>query len=88
MRGNRVGDYEKWPDGGVRPPSRALRVLAQAYGTEWVRLVDARDLDRMPERDKQAFLVTSAPVAGKTGGPTTTPMAMNLPSGSLLPAAS
>jgi tetratricopeptide (TPR) repeat protein len=56
MRGNRIGDYEKWPDGGVRPPVRALKVLAQVYGTEWVQLIDAGDLDRMPAGDKQAFL--------------------------------
>lgn len=56
MRGNRIGDYEKWPDGGVRPPVRALKVLARVYGTEWVQLVDPSDLDRIPDGDKQAFL--------------------------------
>jgi hypothetical protein len=55
MRGNRIGDYEKWPDGGVRPPVRALKVLAEAYGTTWDQLVDARDLACMPEADKIAY---------------------------------
>jgi hypothetical protein len=55
MRGNRIGDYEKWPDGGVRPPVRALKILAEAYGTTWDQLVDARDLACMPDTDKIAY---------------------------------
>jgi hypothetical protein len=76
MRGNRIGDYEKWPDGGVRPPVRALTVLAQAYGTTWDQLVDARDLACMPDADKAAYAdtadagrITPQPAAGSAPTP-------------------
>ncbi len=59
MRGNRIGDYEKWPDGGVRPPVRALKILAEAYGTTWDQLVDASDLACMPDADKIAYADTA-----------------------------
>jgi hypothetical protein len=56
MRGSRIGEYEKWPVGGVRPPVRALKILAAIYQTTWDRLVDIDDLEAMPARDRQAFL--------------------------------
>jgi len=52
MTGNRIGDYEQWPGGGVRPTLPVLRILAEAYGTTWDQLVDARDLRHMPEDDR------------------------------------
>jgi len=56
MRGSRICEYEKWPMGGVRPPVRALKILAAVYGTTWDRLVDLDDLEKMPASDRQAFL--------------------------------
>ncbi|HWR49383.1 MAG TPA: hypothetical protein VN327_17500, partial [Pseudonocardiaceae bacterium] len=56
MRGSRICEYEKWPMGGVRPPVRALRILAAVYETTWDRLVDVDDLEKMPASDRQAFL--------------------------------
>jgi transcriptional regulator with XRE-family HTH domain len=56
MRGSRICEYEKWPRGGIRPPVRALKILATIYGTTWDRLVDIDDLDAMPVGELQAFL--------------------------------
>jgi hypothetical protein len=56
MRGSRICEYEKWPMGGVRPPVRALKILAAVYETTWDRLVDIDDLAKMPTSDRQAFL--------------------------------
>jgi transcriptional regulator with XRE-family HTH domain len=63
MTGNRIGDYEQWPHGGVRPTVSALKVLAAVYGTTWDQLVDARDLEHMPESDRfEYFEISSVPV--------------------------
>ena len=56
MTGNRIGDYEQWPDGGVRPTIATLKILADAYGTIWDQLVDARDLAEMPDSDRLEYL--------------------------------
>ena len=73
MRGNRIGDYEKWPGGGVRPPVRALKVLAEAYGTTWDQLVDARDLACMPDADKAAYADVSPVIRRFAGSPAAAP---------------
>jgi transcriptional regulator with XRE-family HTH domain len=59
MTGNRIGDFEKWPDGGVRPTVTTLKILADACGTTWDQLVDARDLSYMPEGDRLDYLEMS-----------------------------
>src|SRR5579863_57687 len=59
MTGNRIGDYEQWPDGGVRPTVTTLKILADAYGTTWNQLVDARDLAQMPGGDRLEYLESS-----------------------------
>ena len=59
MRGSRICEYEKWPMGGVRPPVRALKILAAIYETSWDRLIDVDDLEKMPTGDRQVFLDTS-----------------------------
>jgi hypothetical protein len=64
MRGSRICEYEKWPMGGVRPPVRALEILATIYKTTWDRLVDVDDLEAMPAGDRQAFLDISDPRYG------------------------
>ena len=56
MTGNRIGDFEQWPDGGVRPTIATLKILADAYGTTWDQLVDALDLAHMPESDRLEYL--------------------------------
>jgi transcriptional regulator with XRE-family HTH domain len=59
MTGNRIGDYEQWPDGGVRPTVGTLKILAGAYGTTWDQLVDSRDLAHMPGGDRLEYLESS-----------------------------
>jgi transcriptional regulator with XRE-family HTH domain len=59
MTGQRIGDFEQWPDGGARPTIATLRVLADAYGTTWDQLVDAHDLAHMPETDRLEYLESS-----------------------------
>lgn len=44
----RIGEYERWPEGGRRPSPYVLAVLSHVYGTEVARLVDAADLRAMP----------------------------------------
>ena len=56
MTGNRISDYEQWPDGGVRPTLSVLRILADTYGTTWDQLIDVRDLLHMPDSDRLEYL--------------------------------
>jgi hypothetical protein len=51
MRGSRIWEYEQWPDRGVRPTVRSLRILAQVYGTTWRALLTVRDLEELPAKD-------------------------------------
>ncbi|MGH8904292.1 MAG: helix-turn-helix domain-containing protein [Egibacteraceae bacterium] len=53
MTGSRVSDYERWPDGGKRPTTYVLLMLAKIYGTTPARLLDDRDYASFNE--KQAF---------------------------------
>ena len=55
MMGNRIWDFERWPDGAVRPTARTLTILARVYGTTWDLLVDAADLAHMPPADRDAY---------------------------------
>jgi hypothetical protein len=59
MTGNRIGDFEKWPDGGARPTVATLKVLADAYGTRWDQLVDTGDLAHMPGSDRFEYVESS-----------------------------
>lgn len=51
MRGSRIWEYEQWPGRGVRPTLRALRILAEVYGTTWRSLLTVRDLEELPAKD-------------------------------------
>jgi transcriptional regulator with XRE-family HTH domain len=63
MTGNRIWDFEQWPDGGVRPTIATLKTLADVYGTTWDQLVDIHDLADMPETDRLEYLeISRAPV--------------------------
>jgi transcriptional regulator with XRE-family HTH domain len=56
MTGNRIGDFEKWPDGGARPTMATLKILADIYGTTWDQLVDSHDLAHMSDRDRLEYV--------------------------------
>src|ERR671916_36253 len=51
MVGTRVGEYERWPQGGRRPSPYVLTVLAEVYGTEVAELLDDSDTPAMPQQD-------------------------------------
>ncbi len=59
VTGNRIGDFEQWPQGGVRPTAATLKILADAYGTTWDQLIDALDLAHMPASDRLEYLESS-----------------------------
>jgi transcriptional regulator with XRE-family HTH domain len=59
MTGNRIWDFERWPDGGVRPTIATLKTLAEVYGTTWDQLLDILDLADMPETDRLEYLEIS-----------------------------
>ena len=67
MTGNRIWDFEQWPDGGVRPTIATLKTLADSYGTTWDQLVDIRDLAQMPEIDRLEYLEISRAPARPPG---------------------
>ena len=59
MTGNRIGDFEKWPDGGARPTVATMKFLADTYGTTWDQLVDTHDLAHLPESDRLEYVESS-----------------------------
>jgi transcriptional regulator with XRE-family HTH domain len=60
MVGTRIGEYERWPQGGRRPSPYVLTVLAEVYGTEVRRLLDDTDDRAMPEQDRAVLAALSA----------------------------
>ena len=73
MSTRRIGDFETWPDGGVRPTMATLKILAGIFGTTWDQLVDTADLAHMPETDRVEYLevsrVQSRPAPVEAGNP-------------------
>jgi len=67
MTGNRISDYEQWPEGGVRPTLPVLRILADSYGTTWDQLIDVCDLRHMPENDRLEYLEKGPGPAPRSG---------------------
>ncbi|HST64728.1 MAG TPA: hypothetical protein VLM05_06035 [Mycobacteriales bacterium] len=60
MVGTRIGEYERWPQGGRRPSPYVLTVLAEVYGTEVRKLLDDADDRAMPEQDRAVLAALSA----------------------------
>jgi len=52
MVGTRIGEFERWPNGGRRPSPYVLTVLAEVYGTDLARLLDDADTEAMPEQER------------------------------------
>jgi transcriptional regulator with XRE-family HTH domain/tetratricopeptide (TPR) repeat protein len=69
MVGTRIGEYERWPQGGRRPSPYVLTVLAEVYGTEVRRLLDDADDAAMPEQDRAVLAALSTPPAAATDRP-------------------
>jgi transcriptional regulator with XRE-family HTH domain len=62
ISGSRIGEYERWPQGGRRPSPYVLAVLSKVYGTAVGQLLDAADHRAMPapERAVLAALIDRA----------------------------
>ena len=77
MIGTRIGEYERWPNGGRRPSPYVLTVLATVLGTTVERLLDYDDHRKMPDQERtvlaavRAAATPSVPAVAAT--PTATP---------------
>lgn len=69
MVGTRIGEYERWPDGGRRPSPYVLAVLSAVYGTTVGQLLDAADLDAMPAPDRAVVAALTDRQAGTRAAP-------------------
>ena len=89
MVGTRIGEYERWPQGGRRPSPYVLTVLAEVYGTEVANLLDDTDQDRLPEQDRAvlAALSNSTAAAADRTAPRRVPRLVHPPAAAPPPAA-
>lgn len=72
MIGTRIGEYERWPNGGRRPSPYVLTVLATVLGTSVERLLDYDDHRKMPDQERTVLAAVlaaaSPPVPLPPGG--------------------
>lgn len=72
MIGTRIGEYERWPNGGRRPSPYVLTVLATVLGTTVERLLDYDDHRKMPDQERTVLAAVlaaaSPPVPLPPGG--------------------
>ncbi len=69
MVGTRIGEYERWPQGGRRPSPYVLTVLAEVYGTEVGALLDDADDRKMPEQDRAVLAALASSPTPRHGVP-------------------
>jgi transcriptional regulator with XRE-family HTH domain len=72
MVGTRIGEYERWPQGGRRPSPYVLTMLAEVYGTEVRALLDQADDRNMPEQDRAVLAALTSSTRRRTA-PRTAP---------------
>jgi transcriptional regulator with XRE-family HTH domain/tetratricopeptide (TPR) repeat protein len=60
MIGTRIGEYERWPNGGRRPSPYVLTVLATVLGTSLERLLDYDDHRKMPDQERTVLAAVFA----------------------------
>ncbi|MFL6127658.1 MAG: hypothetical protein ACJ73E_01150 [Mycobacteriales bacterium] len=60
MIGTRIGEYERWPNGGRPPSPYVLTVLATVLGTTVERLLDYDDHRKMPDQDRTVLAAVRA----------------------------
>jgi transcriptional regulator with XRE-family HTH domain len=60
MIGTRIGEYERWPNGGRRPSPYVLTVLATVLGTTVERLLDYEDHRKMPDQERTVLAAVRA----------------------------
>lgn len=71
MIGTRIGEYERWPNGGRRPSPYVLTVLSTVLGTTVERLLDYDDHRKMPDQERTvlaAVLAAASPPIPLTPG--------------------
>jgi transcriptional regulator with XRE-family HTH domain len=77
MIGTRIGEYERWPNGGRRPSPYVLTVLAAVLGTTVERLLDYEDHRKMPDQERTVLAAVQAaatpPVPAVATSPPVTP---------------
>ena len=73
MIGTRIGEYERWPNGGRRPSPYVLTVLATVLGTTVERLLDYDDHRTMPDQDRTVLAAVRAAATPPVPGVATTP---------------
>lgn len=55
MKGTRISDFERWPNGGSKPTPLTLAILAENYGTHFLNLVDELDRQNMSLKEQAAL---------------------------------
>jgi transcriptional regulator with XRE-family HTH domain len=65
MTGPHLGEHERWPDGGRKPPVSVLVLLAQIYQTDVLALLDLADHENLASAD-QRTLIRRLPPRGAT----------------------
>ena len=60
MIGTRIGEYERWPNGGRRPSPYVLTVLATVLGTTVERLLDYEDHRKTPDQERTVLAAVRA----------------------------
>jgi transcriptional regulator with XRE-family HTH domain len=79
MVGTRIGEYERWPQGGRRPSPYVLTVLAEVYGTDVRALLDQADDRNMPEQDRAVLAALTSSPSGRRVVPRAAPPQPLLP---------
>lgn len=73
MIGTRIGEYERWPNGGRRPSPYVLTVLATVLGTTVERLLDYEDHRKMPDQERTVLAAVRAAATPSVPAVATTP---------------
>lgn len=78
MIGTRIGEYERWPNGGRRPSPYVLTVLATVLGTTVERLLDYKDHRKMPDQERTVLAAVRAAATPSVPAVATTPTSQPL----------
>jgi hypothetical protein len=77
LAGNRLCEYEKWPDSQRRPSVYVLVMLAVIYQTGVLNLLDLADHEHLPPRDRLTLLGPEQPAPSSPDLLTATGAALN-----------
>jgi transcriptional regulator with XRE-family HTH domain len=67
MKGTRISDFERWPNGGSKPTPETLAILAENYGTHLLNLVDERDRQNMSLKEQAVLTALEKQFASESG---------------------